>query len=261
MPTLKFSDYLTESLQDSVPTPQVVPGSYADVIKNAVPEYGDAIRCASQGTVLYRAVKLPMTKSYLVDPRTATRKSTNEHNHHTILMSDILPSWAKYPRRDKSLCCTNSEYVALNYGRQVFVTLPHNGTTLAVAPLGDMWESFSTTNLENLAWAIIDAVSKTMPTDSYKAARYHADHLETLIDISSILEIVGVRANKAELTEWLDSHNLTATFDKYLNPESNGFKLINISELPSINKRSHEVWFSAPAILIPDDQFIAPTNQ
>jgi hypothetical protein len=224
-------------------------------------EYGDAIRCASNGVVLYRAVNLVMNHSYVVDPKTSTRTSTNEHNHHTVLMSDILPSWSRYPRRDKSLCCTNSESVALGYGRQVFVALPRNGTTLAVAPLGDMWESFSTTNLENLAWDIIDAVSKTIPTDSYKAARYHADHLETLIDISSILEIVGVRANKAELTEWLDRHNLAATFDKYLNPEANGFKLINISDLPSINKRSHEIWFSSPAILIPGDNFTAPTNQ
>jgi hypothetical protein len=124
-----------------------------------------------------------------------------------------------------------------------------------------MWESFSITNLENLAWDIIDATAKTISTSSYKAARYHAEYLETLIDISSILEIVGVRANKAELAEWLSTHNLMAKFDKYLNPETNGFKLISISELPTLTKRSHEIWFSSPAILIPGDNFTAPTNQ
>ena len=48
---------------------------------------------------------------------TAMRKSANTKNWYTLLMDNILPEWAAYPKRSQSFICSTSERRANDFHR------------------------------------------------------------------------------------------------------------------------------------------------
>ena len=77
--------------------------------------------------------------SYLeTRPIFSPRKSANTSNYYTVLFSDILPSWKKFPRRDESWICTTSFNEAVGYGK-VYGVFPLGDPLLGICPKQDMW--------------------------------------------------------------------------------------------------------------------------
>ena len=78
------------------------------------------------------------------------RKSADTTNVYTFLLSKILPSWKKYPPRNKCIIYTNSIAVADEYTqdektfKQLYAVFPVNDAKLAICPRKDMWDSFDT---------------------------------------------------------------------------------------------------------------------
>lgn len=69
------------------------------------------------------------------------RKSANTTNEYTYLFSEILDSWKKYPKRNKSIICSTSEKYAADYGN-VYYVIPFDKTSIGICPQSDLWTSF-----------------------------------------------------------------------------------------------------------------------
>lgn len=77
------------------------------------------------------------------------RMSANAPNYFTLLI-DNFDSWAKFPKRSKSIICTTNMHTAYSYG-EPYRIIPFDGTELAVCPDGDMWASFENLNIDNIS--------------------------------------------------------------------------------------------------------------
>jgi hypothetical protein len=87
-------------------------------------------------------VDIPKDAVGYVQPRKFTRKSANTSNWYTQIVSNSK-LWKKYPRRDKSIICTNDYMTAAGYGSEgIFLVLPENNGRVGVCPEDDFWNSF-----------------------------------------------------------------------------------------------------------------------
>jgi len=90
----------------------------------------DALRAFSTGALLFRGINSDV-KFRKVDSSTGIRTSRDTNNIYQLLF-DNSESFANYPKRSKSMICSNNHGVAVVYGK-VHVVLPFNGTKLAIS--------------------------------------------------------------------------------------------------------------------------------
>lgn len=94
------------------------------------------------GQYIYRAGSRVSGEFALSQPAKFSRKSANTSNYYTLLM-DNLPSWSRYPRRSKSIVCSNDKYTAANYsyGRSQYIVFPYDTCKIGICPDSDIWDS------------------------------------------------------------------------------------------------------------------------
>lgn len=92
-------------------------------------------------TKLYRGLSNSFKdKIYIADSTDYERKSP-EFSCHNFIM-DNNEEWKEYPKRSKSIICTNNKVITTSYGKPYYI-IPANITKkIAVAPEPDVWESF-----------------------------------------------------------------------------------------------------------------------
>jgi hypothetical protein len=134
--------YTTESAANSYE------GVYEPInSKEAVRLHGDILRKYFSGkNKIYRGALaknfLPDNSVYYGHGEKIQRKSAfADNNLYTILMSEILPSWRSYPKRNNSFICTNSTEKAVDYGR-VFHHIPLENQKIAICAAPDLWGAF-----------------------------------------------------------------------------------------------------------------------
>jgi len=71
-----------------------------------------------------------------------TRVSQHTTNIYTRLMSDVLPSWKNYPKRNHSFICTASWWKSRDYRTNRYLMLPANGSKIGICDNTDIWNSF-----------------------------------------------------------------------------------------------------------------------
>ena len=103
-------------------------------------------------TEIYRGVYPSPGEYGYVSPSKSKedRKSPYATNNVYNLLFSNLPSWSSYPKRNKSIICTTSKFVALDsYGvpHRIF---PFNGAKIGVCPEDDIWNSFKKLPMANL---------------------------------------------------------------------------------------------------------------
>lgn len=92
-------------------------------------------------TKLYRGLSNSFKdKMYIADSTDYDRKSP-EFSCHNFIM-DNNKEWSEFPKRSKSIICTNNEVITTSYGKP-FYLIPANFTKIGVAPEPDVWESFN----------------------------------------------------------------------------------------------------------------------
>jgi len=69
-----------------------------------------------------------------------TRTSANTQNYYTLWM-DNSEDWADYPKRSKSLICTNDLSNTANYGDS-YIIIPEDNAKIGICPGEDLWYSF-----------------------------------------------------------------------------------------------------------------------
>ena len=200
------------------------------------------------------------------------RVSQNTTNVYTRLMSDILPSWKDYPKRSESFICSTSEITARGYNRgNVYQLFPSNNTLIGVCSSLDIWESFDNNFTLNMDYfndfiirffTKIDIYKKFQKTinikgifnvGSKKSILNLFDYFDKLINYNfdDLKYLPYVNENSFEFyftfLENCAKYGIVNYLDILLNPKTNGFKLVNISDFKDFNTNK-EVWFSSPCL-------------
>lgn len=129
---ISFKEFLTEGRSEELSTEQLI-----SILKKNCKEFLSLRRYP----MIYRGVK-GNTNSKLVKPSEFTRKSKSDAdgNVYTVLM-DSLDSWKDYPKRSKSIICSNVFFSAGNYGKARLV-IPFDGAKWGVCDGDDIFYSF-----------------------------------------------------------------------------------------------------------------------
>jgi hypothetical protein len=208
------------------------------------------------------------------------RRSANTSNEFTVLTSQALPSWKKYPRRDQSFVCTTSREYAQDYGK-IFHVFPLGDPDFGVCPKIDIWNSFKTDYYiagENAAPHInlsIQLLNQFAKQKVNLFAEFNTmsgdDALKLLGDINDailsgkitadiideeykVMKNYFVKAQqdflKRIVKETLKNKDIIKTYDELLDPEANGFQLLKFPDVIKSASKNVEVWFKGEALFV-----------
>lgn len=124
---------------NKVETPIATKEEAIDIIKTK------CVKNFKEGQILYRGNKVLDGIAYLFTGK-ETRASAYTSNYSTLLFSDYLSSWSKYPKRNKALTCSTNPKKAFGYGnsKDLYWVVPFDTTTnFGVAGASDFWEIVS----------------------------------------------------------------------------------------------------------------------
>jgi len=212
-----------------------------------------------EGGYIYRGLQSNIESCLFNDPSKYDRMSKNTGNFYTVLFSEILPSWKKYPKRSKSLICSSSESGASSYGNP-FAVFPQNGANIGVVPARDMWGGFQNSigqhrlDLEDfnrdfefifseLGIKSVDFSNKTTTLQAISKLQEALDNIDPS-KLSSRLRNMAA----FDIIYPAKGKDLIKFFDTFLSPTKNGFQLIKVGKPLPENK---EVWTDAPCVLVP----------
>lgn len=242
------------------------------------PKYSQAVEAYKNGHRIYRGQKRQEGHfGAIVIP--GTRKSQDNANVYTKLMSEILPSWKDYPRRDRAAICSNNyEYAKKFSAIAPFVIFPQNNTKIGLCPRYDIWVSFPRIQekhcyrLSGFGNFLIDFISIILNMEIDIVEDLFLQDKATILDI---FEKVNVKSRqlyqkirndetynpfkkKHEILQYLfnnigsGSFDLISLLDEYLmNPDENNFRLVDIGDIPVSG--NNELWFEGQHLMIHSD--------
>lgn len=236
-----------------------------------LPEYSEAVAAFRKGKRIYRGDKSQEEHlGMFITP--GIRVSQNTSNIYTKLMSELLPSWRKYPRRDRCVVCANDISVAAHYG-QVFSIFPQNGANIGLCSSSDIWDSFpflfEMTNLYSLT-EFVDFIEYLFDIvfenkiDTANLFRQDVNTVQKAIkqlekEIRNQPEKIRSNINRFELLRYLVSEiirgkSFIRVLNFLMNPTKNKFKLIAIDKIPLSNgNNNRELWFEGQYLMIRED--------
>ena len=244
-----------------------------EVLKLIKSHYSDAAKNFLDGNKLYRGIDLSV-KFLEVDNSSIERKSTTMNsNNYNRLLSDILPSWKKYPKRNKSVICGTSMGIAKGYGSHIYIVLPKNTASIGFCPTADIWDSFKYAyEMLEKDEIVFKALYKSKLIDKMRSNYLdNYPNIDTITrnNIPDVLKFysgdqlysfdgkVQQILNRCNLTleEFLDlkvdNIDLKTYFDEYFDPEKNKFYLSkNLNDIDSKNYDRNEVWTDSKCLLI-----------
>lgn len=194
------------------------------------------------------------------------RISENANNLYTILMSEILQSWQKYPKRNRSHICTNTYNVASTYGDVVYMVLPKNNTNIGVCFTSDIWYSFSTKYRD-----VAPEISKEIRKVLYAVLKKRID-IRIFLDAQKTIELFEEFDSKISETNleavknnldgiakeiFVDLITEKSSFLKFIETNifnTNRFELVNIKNFSDYNENK-ELWFEDTALYIEEENF------
>jgi len=204
---------------------------------------------------IYRGLKIAGNWLF-TDPAKGTPRFSKGHigNYYTLLM-DNLPIWKKYPKRSKSIICTNSFSDAATYG-DIYVVFPFNNANFGVAPAGDIWLGFLGTigqlrifvrDLKILLEKTTHGVANfdkdwNRLTRSFKAS-------EEFIKSEKSDEVINAfkQYNKDWINDIINGKSYIETFNKYMSPSKNQF---DTTKRPTEVTRGRELWTDSKCVLV-----------
>jgi hypothetical protein len=241
--------------------------------KKLLPQLEIAIKKQQSGDHIYRGSPNLASLVYS-DPTGVERTSRNTSNELTLLVSHILPSWQNWPKRSRSLICSESYSTASSYGSGgPYIVLPIGNPNVGVVPASDFWDAFSmsppTFNDNFLEFfrtfrlvaeeaklgihvpaAISSAQEMVQVLKTYDAVFTKMPQLvEKMKDELSSSRIYRIGA----MINLLTAGDCISSLDTYFNPKSNNFVLTPYSDYS--NHLNYEVWFSGPAVLVKQKMF------
>lgn len=234
------------------------------------PQLAVALAQAEKGNRIYRGSP-NAAPIVITDPTTAERISRNTSNEFTLLITYILPSWKNYPKRTRSIICSEDYHIAAGYARNgaAYIVLPIGDPVVGIAPSNDIWDSFkiSPPEFNSFFAEAVERFRKFFPTAKLPYEFNTAEDVMTVLnafdqavktnpnkawDWSKDMEYIGGWGTRS-LVGIMTSGNCVAGLDAYFGAAANGFDAVPLSKYESGRKR--ELWISSPAVLIKEDYF------
>lgn len=226
-------------------------------------------RCknAVKGTPIYRGNR-KVEDDYLhiipanYDARISPYADTNYYN----LLFSNLPSWKKYPKRNKSIVCSTDYDEARNRNNHFcpYRVFPVDGSNIGVCPDWDIWDSFTDAldgnDLADFNYVLEAFLENVLPSGILWGQRADVDYSIfvkqcKLIDKNkkdtSIDDIYDIY-RRPWLDAWFESDQPFLSYiSQLLSPDKNGFKLVKVgAKMPD----TREVWTDGESILVLDDK-------
>ena len=222
---------------------------YKTAIDYAINKYVTTGAAIYKGSKNYDREKLtvrdPMS---FADPR----RSRNTSNYYTEWV-DNSPKWSQFPKRSRSLICTSDKVYASGYG-QIAVVVPIVDTTVGVCPDNDWWNSFRKqspryTTADDVNGYVHEVLKSNDIFLNGRTVTY-SQFIEPLktADLKKAVipphELYGPLHKQA-----LELGSLYALMDHIFDPAANEFSLTSWKQYSVIGE--HEVWLSAPCVMVP----------
>jgi hypothetical protein len=238
-------------------------------------DYSEAYERAKQGFFIFRGD----TVKYNMSLRTpGIRVSLNNGlNYYNRLFSDIFESWKNYPKRNEAFICTSAYRYALCFSKIINIVLPKNGTLLGICPKWDMWRSFSeNTGIERMLYfnqdlgeffkfitnRNVEETNELFKTGTIEEIKTFLTKItESIINgdyiyIKNLNTFIDTVIINKQIFNFIVSYirknhtSIIILLSRILNPDRNGFKLIDIPSYSYRLNKFHELWFSNQAIFL-----------
>lgn len=239
-------------------------------------DYSSALNQFKNGNMIFRGESMdsPLRSFYLRSP--GTRISENTPNIYTMLMSEILPSWKDYPKRNKGVICSSCEQTAESFiggiNGSVYYIFPKNGAKIGICSADDLWNSFPylenifpETDLEGFCYSFIRFLSSILGINNYE--------IRETFDTNNTEESIELLDSATEAMKFDDAYSNEKCFslirnifinasdtntnitmldilDKYMSPQNNGFQLTTIDNYNITSNICREVWTDSECIMI-----------
>ncbi len=231
-------------------------------------DFSEAFRLWKNGVRLYRS----SADNGMVDLATPFfRTSAGTGNEYTLLISEILPSWRNYPKRNYCIICAGNRSSAKEYqepGRAIYCVLPKNGASIAIAPTADMWYSFSILRkyeidtLDDFNRKLVSFLSSAsgMPQNAIEQIFQDSD-VPAVLQLFKDIEADAKTLKRTSLPKFEDflvsglniGEPLAMLLDRLLSPDANGFSVCRISEVAEVKT---EAWTSSDCLFL-DEKMLA----
>lgn len=223
-----------------------------DVRKLIKTDYSIALK----GTPIFRGVSNYDKDFLFIDPsKHEERLSPYAYSNVYNLLLSNLPSWNKYPKRNKSIICTTD--IDNAYGRgfgAAYYVIPKNNSKIGICPSRDIWFSFkefgTLNELNNIISILFETFNIKYNDADFKKFKNNCDELD---DKKYNIKNLNLKKYKIEyewLTEYLNIPELKLLdiLNQILDPNKNRFKLSK----PGDDNLSIgvETWTDGPSILI-----------
>lgn len=134
---LTFKQFLAEDTYEGAS--RVTELDLEEAIELIEKNCGDYLKSPGRGHI-FRGFKR-LGNAWIGDSNTGSpRVSANTFNYYTLWM-DNHPSWAGFPKRSRSFICSESDELAVEFGK-VYMIFPYDDAKLAACPENDLWISF-----------------------------------------------------------------------------------------------------------------------
>lgn len=231
-------------------------------------DFSEAFRLWKNGVRLYRS---SADSGMVALAKPFFRTSAGTGNEYTLLISEILPSWRNYPKRNYCIICAGNRSSAEEYqepGRAVYCVLPKNGASIAIAPAADMWYSFP--RLRKYGIETLDDFNRELVSFLSSASGMQKSAIEQIFQDSDVPAVLKLfkdieadaktlkRTSLPKFEDFLVSglnigEPLAMLLDRLLSPDANGFSVCRISEAAEVKT---EVWTSSECLFL-DEKLLA----
>jgi hypothetical protein len=205
----------------------------------------------------------------LSTPSKFERTSANTSNEYTLLL-DNLPSWKEYPKRSRSLICSNAKGSRYAYGfGYVGIVIPFNGAKFGVCEQNDFWKSVDL--LRNYSFdgpqALNLELQRVFERAGIKIPNKNTDYNKLMDALEFGTEWLRNNIDKQpgsdDSKEFYYRHWLVKCFrtvingdetlfefvERVLDPVKNGFNLTDYTGLQKYQNTTREVWTDSDCII------------
>ena len=208
---------------------------------------------ATEGTLIYRGNRSLRGDYYFLDPTKSYERESPfaTANFYNLLFSN-LPSWRKYPKRNKSVICTTSNANAFRRGCDVaYIVLPINDADIGVCPADDIWFSFKHSGIANLNilnYDLIDLFKDNTTEDNVDVNWHSFLRACKELEDNGRLKEMGYGFDTIDIDKYVESKmSFIEYLNELLNPDKNKLKMVK----PGAKlKPNVEVWTDSPCLLI-----------
>lgn len=215
------------------------------------------------------------------------RNSSDTSNEYTVLISELLPSWSSFPKRNRCFIGSTCSFIADEYSgplRSTYSVFPLDRSEIALCSKRDMWESFPSLeretgicNIDIFNKILSSFLSELLNIDkSVPMTEFEISELFNRSNITEIKNILGkasdilkaysirdlsrIRINTVQISVQKrllclfyngvakEGKSFTDVLDELLSPSKNGFSKLNIENYAASDPV--EIWFEEKCIFV-----------